>query len=115
MQTVLNTEREVLSRGGDAILASLWILLFGGRWIIGTLLIAAGIVNFDQLSDWDDGIGIHLYHVMLIATVVILALRAIRSRSGSQSPQYSHERNETSQNHLPADIESHTPDGRGTL
>ncbi len=69
----------------------------------------------DGISDWDDHIGIHLYHILLIATFVIVALRMVRSRSVPPAARDSGEEAEPDQNGLPAAVGSRAPKGRKTL
>ncbi|HZT43537.1 MAG TPA: hypothetical protein VFA07_15340 [Chthonomonadaceae bacterium] len=79
MQQPANTDSDVLPPPVNRILALLWILLFGGRWIIVTWLLAAGVLKREQVAAWDDGILLRCYLILLVITLVVAALRAVRA------------------------------------
>ena len=79
MQYSANDDSDVLPPPVNRILALLWILLLGGRWIVGTWLLAAGVVKREQIASWDDGILLPCYLILLVVTVVVVALRAVRA------------------------------------
>ena len=101
METLHDNRPDVLSPNGSRVMVLLWILLVGGRYILGALFVASGVATFDQIADWDDHIGIHLYHVLLIVTVSIVALRIVRSRSNRQVTPASDEKVESDRDVLP--------------
>ena len=63
------------------IIAWLWIALFGGRWIVISLLQWNGILTPEQTAALDENVLSRLYVVLLALTLLILALRLLRSRS----------------------------------
>src|SRR5690348_11953670 len=63
---------------GDMILAALWLLLFGGRWLLMPVLQVAGMVTPQQVTALDNGLLLELYLVLLAITCVMVALRAVR-------------------------------------
>lgn len=79
MQHSANADSDVLPPPVNRILALLWILLLGGRWIVGTWLLAAGVVKREQIAGWDDGILLLCYLILLVVTLVVVALRAVRA------------------------------------
>ena len=90
MQHPDNDAPDVLPPPVNRILALLWILLLGGRWIVGTWLLAAGVLKEEQLAVWDVAL-LRLYLVLLVVTLVVVALRIVRASHpavpAAQSPQ----------------------------
>ncbi len=74
-----NAAPDVLPPPVNRILALLWILLLGGRWIVVTWLLAAGALKRDEVAAWDDGILLRCYLTLLAVTLVVVALRAVRA------------------------------------
>ena len=72
---------DVLPPAGNALMALLWILLFGGRWIGVPLLQAAGLVNAEQIALLDELVLGRVYLLLLAVTLIVLALRAVRRAS----------------------------------
>ena len=70
---------DVLPEPLNALMAILWMLLFGGRWLIVPLLQANRLLTPDQVAAWDDGPLHKLYFILLSITCVVLALRAVRA------------------------------------
>jgi hypothetical protein len=66
-------------------MAVLWILLFAGRWIAVPFLEYAGVVTQQQMAALDQGILLRLYLVLFCITILVIALRAVRSGSGAQA------------------------------
>lgn len=72
-----NDNPDVLPPLANQILATLWVLLFGGRWL------AAGWLPVAAMEEIDRRFLLPLYTVLFILTVVVVALRAVRA---AQSP-----------------------------
>jgi hypothetical protein len=70
---------DVLPAPLNALFASLWVLLFGGRWLLVPLLQAAGVVSMEQVAAWDEGLLYKTYLILLFLTCIVLALRAARA------------------------------------
>ena len=79
MQHAANADSDVLPPPVNRILALLWILLLGGRWIVVTWLLAAGALKRDQVAGWDEGVLLRCYLILLAVTLVVVALRAVRA------------------------------------
>jgi hypothetical protein len=73
-----NDAPDVLPETATRLLAVGWILLFGGRWIGVTLLLAAGLLSADQAADLDRGLLLWCYLVLLVITLIVVILRALR-------------------------------------
>lgn len=79
---------DVLPPLANRLFALAWILLFGGRWVGGNLLIAAGLLSQPQLSDFDDRILLRVYLALFVVTIAVVALRlARRARPQGASPR----------------------------
>ena len=86
--------RDVLSPDAAALLAAAWVALFGGRWALPPLLEAAHLVTPEQVSGLDRLVLDKVYLVLLCITIVVAALRVVRSagsktvrsNSGEQAP-----------------------------
>ena len=76
---------DVLPEWANVVLASLWVILFAGRWLLVPVVQMAGVLPPDTLAAWDDGIGHKTYLILLVITLVVLGLRAAR---GAQKPRY---------------------------
>lgn len=74
---------DVLPAPVNTLLAALWVVLFGGRWLVVPLVQAAGLLSPEQTADWDEGILTKVYLILLSITCVVLALRAVRHLQGS--------------------------------
>lgn len=61
-------------------LAALWILLFAGRWIGVTFLLAARVLVPEQVAILDDSVFKIVYLLLLVTTLIVVALRALRER-----------------------------------
>ena len=62
------------------LLAALWILLFAGRWIGITFLLAARVLVPEQVAILDDSVLKMAYLLLLVVTLIVLILRALRER-----------------------------------
>ena len=69
---------DVLPPLANLILALLWIVLLGGRWIAVPLLSAAGILTQEQVAAWDSGLLLRCYLLLFAITMVVVILRAVR-------------------------------------
>ncbi len=78
---------DVLPAPVNTVLAAMWVVLFGGRWLAVPLVQAAGLLSPEQTAEWDEGILTKVYLILLSITCVVLALRAIRHL---QNPNPSH-------------------------
>jgi len=78
LEPELETEPDVIPMGSRVVLATLWILLFGGRWLLVPLLQWAGVLSRDLVIMLDDGPLQKFYLILLSITLVVLALRAVR-------------------------------------
>ena len=76
-------EPDALPRPLDVVFASLWVLLFGGRWLFVPLLQAAGALSVEQVAAWDAGLLYKTYLILLFLTCIALALRATRHAPSS--------------------------------
>jgi len=68
-------------------LTGLWLLLFGGRWVLAPILQYTGVLPPAQLAMLDELVLLNVYLVLLSATCVVAAVRGVRaavSRRGSQ-------------------------------
>ena len=79
MQHSANADSDVLPPPVNRILALLWILLLGGRWIVVTWLLAAGVLTREQVAGWDEGVLLRCYLILLAITLVVVALRSVRA------------------------------------
>ncbi len=78
--------QDVLPPRLNLVLALLWLLLFGGRWLLVPLLLYAGLVSAPDVARWDGGVLLQLYLVLLVITVLIMALRAVRGVQSARPP-----------------------------
>ena len=62
-----------------------WIALFGGRWIVVSLLQWNGILTPEQVAAFDGGILSRVYLILLALTILIVALRMARRYSAPSS------------------------------
>ena len=69
----------------NAVLALGWVLLIGGRWVIGFMLNMLSLVNLDQLTQFDDSILLPLYLVWLLITVAFITTSIFNERRGSKT------------------------------
>lgn len=69
---------DVLPPVANQIMAALWLLLFGGRGLVVPALMAAGIVSAPQVARWDGGLLLQVYLLLLVVTLLVVALRAVR-------------------------------------
>ena len=76
--------RDVLSPDVAVLLATAWVVLFGGRWALPPLLEAAHLIAPEQVTALDRLVLDKVYLVLLCITIVVAALRAVRS-AGSKS------------------------------
>ena len=95
-----DTTPDVLPAPVNTLLATLWVCLFGGRWLLVPMVQAAGLLSPEQTADWDEGILAKVYLILLSITCVVLALRAVRHLQ-------SH--NGVAQAASPAGSDAHTP------
>src|SRR5579872_3315863 len=83
-----NNVSDVLPPPGGEIMALMWLLLFGGRWLLFPVLQASGVLTPQAVTFWDEAILLKLYLVLLVITCVVLALRAVRnSQPGTKTMQ----------------------------
>lgn len=77
---IADTEEQpdVLPAWANTVMASGWILLFGGRWLLVPLVQAAGLVSPDQVAEWDANLLTKVYLILLSITCIVLALRVVR-------------------------------------
>ncbi len=81
-----NDTSDVLPAWANQILILLWLLLFGGRWLLPPALQMAGLLSPRQLAALDETVLLKLYLLLLAATCVVVALRAVRvAQSGGQT------------------------------
>lgn len=85
---------DVLPAPLNTLLATLWVGLFGGRWLLVPMLQMVGLLSPEQTADWDEGFLAKLYLILLSITCVVLALRAVR-RFQSHNAAPAPERDET--------------------
>ncbi len=69
---------DVLPPNANTLLGLCWVLLFAGRWLLAPVLIATGLLSATQIADLDDGILVRIYTLLLAATILVVALRAVR-------------------------------------
>jgi len=69
---------DVLPPNANTLLGICWVTLFAGRWLLAPMLIAAGLLSATQIADLDDGILVRIYTLLLAATILVVALRAVR-------------------------------------
>ena len=62
------------------ILITLWLFLFVGRGIAGTLLLWTGLIAPEVLRGFDEGILTAAYYVLLIASIVVYGISRRRNR-----------------------------------
>lgn len=63
-----------------------WLLLLGGRWLLGYPLLYARVITLDQLVDLDTHILYRLYLLLLAVTIVVGALQVMRNRRSAPKP-----------------------------
>ena len=66
-------------------LTLLWIALFGGRWIVVSLLQWNGFLSPEQTAAFDAEILSRVYLILLALTILIVALRWARRYSASSA------------------------------
>jgi hypothetical protein len=71
---------DALPEWAITLLMALWLLLFGGRWVVVNLLILAGLLTMPQLTELDRFLTL-AYLALFVLTVVTLALRGMRRLS----------------------------------
>ncbi len=77
---------DVLPEAANHILALCWLTLFAGRWLGGPLLLTTGLLSPDLLERLDEGLLLPLYVVLLVVTLAVLALRAVRGAQARVAP-----------------------------
>ena len=83
-----NKTPDVLPSWANQTLILLWLLLFGGRWLLPPILQMAGVLSAQQLAALDEFILLKLYLVLLAVTCIVVALRAVRdAQSGTGAVQ----------------------------
>ena len=70
---------EVLPTFANVLMATAWVLLLGGRWVVGPFAVSAGWLSSDQLSQLDAGILLRIYLLLFTVTALVVALRVVRS------------------------------------
>jgi hypothetical protein len=75
---------DILSARGSQLLGALWILLFTIRGLLIPPLVYYGLLPGSVL-DWDSGPLLWAYAALLLATIVVLALRAVRGAPAPSS------------------------------
>ncbi len=70
---------EIFPQVINHLLILFWLVLMGGRWVVGQALIAFAIVPADKVSAFDETVGLRCYLVLLMITLIHAALRMIRS------------------------------------
>ena len=68
-------------------MATLWILMFGGRWLGVPLLQMSGLLTPETVAFLDDGPLQKIYLIMLSMTLLVLALRTVRKAQNQQPGQ----------------------------
>jgi hypothetical protein len=78
---------EVLPSWANPLMATLWIALLGGRWVVLSFLMVAGLLVPAQVARLDEGVLLPLYLILLVITVVVAALRAVRGQRPVSAPR----------------------------
>lgn len=78
---------DVLPDPVNRLLASAWILLFGGRWILVNFLLAFGVLNVSQVAVLDDPILLRCYLALFCVTLLVVILRALRAVAWRAKPR----------------------------
>ena len=77
-------KKDVLPESLNILVASAWVALFGGRWLLIPFVQMTGLLSPERVAAWDDGPLQKTYLILLSITCVVLALRAVRR---AQSPR----------------------------
>lgn len=78
-------EPDVFPTSVNVLMATLWILLFGGRWLGVPLLQIAGLLTPQTVAFMDDGPLQKIYLIMLSITLLVLALRTVRQAQSQKT------------------------------
>jgi hypothetical protein len=86
---------DVLPAWANQILGLLWVLLFGGRWIVVPMLWWNGFMTPEQIAVLDENVLLRVYLVLFTVTILVVALRLVRrervapssERASSDAPQ----------------------------
>jgi heme/copper-type cytochrome/quinol oxidase subunit 2 len=81
-----NDTSDVLPDWANQTLILLWLLLFGGRWLLTPVFQMAGMLSAPQLAALDENVLLKLYLVLLVVTCVVVALRAVRRSQSETKP-----------------------------
>lgn len=80
---------DVIPEFARGLLISMWLLLFGGRWLITPVLQWMGVLSPEKLEQLDGRLLI-LYWVLLIATLaialIVAVLRLVRGAQAHSGP-----------------------------
>ena len=67
----------------DGIMALIFVVLFGGRWAFGTLATWIGLIRQEQLTALDERYFLPFYLILVVISVILLTLRALRKHAAS--------------------------------
>ena len=62
------------------ILITLWLFLFAGRGIFGTLLLWSGLISPEVLRGFDEGVLTSVYYLLLIASIIVYGISHRQNR-----------------------------------
>lgn len=82
----MGLEEEAFPDLSSRVLALLWMLLFGVRWLVITPLEWTGTLTPQQMGLIDDVLLLPLYLMLFVLTCVVLGLRAARRLQAPVSP-----------------------------
>ena len=77
---------DVLPDPVNCLLASAWILLCGGRWILVNFFLAFGVLNVSQVAVLDNPILLRCYLALLCITILVAVLRVVRAVAWRSKP-----------------------------
>ena len=77
------TPDEVI-KPADVILALGWVLLLGGRWVVGSILNICSLVSIEQLRILDDSVLLPIYLIWLLFSVILVTLKILAARDSSK-------------------------------
>jgi hypothetical protein len=83
MNSSLEDKPDVLPPWANRLMILLWLLLFGGRWLILTPMEWTGAISPDTMSFLDDVLLLRVYLLLFVVTCVVIGLRFARSVSSA--------------------------------